>query len=83
MGGTGKNDENVQTGGPVTGTKLSDLPQTVRDALNEKAPNAEVADIDKQSKDGKFVYKISFKEPGKNPVLYFNDDGTLYTPGTK
>ena len=52
--------------------------KAVRDALNEKAPNAEVADIDKQKKSGHYVYKITFKEPGRNPALYFNEDGTIY-----
>ena len=78
VGGARETDQNVQTGGPVLGTKLVDLPQAVRDSLNQRYPNSEVADIDKQHKDGKTVYKISFREPGKNPAVFFNEDGTVF-----
>jgi hypothetical protein len=60
MGGPSDNDHNVLTGGPVTGTLLSDLPQPARATLRKAIPSAEVADIDKQNFDGQVVYKISF-----------------------
>jgi hypothetical protein len=77
MGASSQNDQNVLTGGPVTGTRLKDLPQSVRDTLKERVPSAEVADIDKQTQNGKVVYKISFSEPGKNPSLYIGEDGYI------
>ena len=55
MGASKENDQNVLTGGPITGTKLTDLPKPVRNTLKEQAPTAEVADIDKQTKDGQFA----------------------------
>jgi len=77
MGASNENDQNVLTGGPVTGTKVKDLPQAVRETLKKRFSTAEVADIDKQTKDGRTVYKISFMEPGKNPTIYVAEDGSV------
>ena len=77
MGASNENDQNVLTGGPVTGTRLADLPERVRETLKERVPTAEVADIDKQTMDGQVVYKISFAEPGKNPTIYITIDGKV------
>lgn len=77
MGGGANGDNNVLTGGPVTGTTLKDLPQSVKDTLKEKTPNAEVADIDKQSQGGRTIYRITFSEPGKNPTIYIAQDGSI------
>jgi hypothetical protein len=77
MGGGKDNDQNVMTGGPVTGTTLKDLPKPVKNTLKEKTPNAEVADIDKQTQAGRVIYRISFSEPGKNPTMYIAADGSI------
>ena len=77
MGGGKDNDQNVLTGGPVTGTTIKDLPQAVKNTLKEKAPRAEIADIDKQSQAGRAVYRITFTEPGTNPTMYISEDGTV------
>ena len=77
MGAANENDQNVLTGGPVSGTRLKDLPEPVRETLKQRVPTAEVADIDKQTQNGKVVYKISFSEPGKNPTLYISQDGQI------
>ena len=75
--GAAEGDHNVLTGGPVTGTRLSDLPQPVRDTLRTRAPSGEVADIDRQNIGGQIAYKISFTDPGKNPALYISQDGKI------
>src|SRR6266478_1634694 len=77
MGASNENDQNVLTGGPVTGTRLNDLPEDVRRTLRELVPTAEVADIDKQTVNGQIVYKISFAEPGKNPTIFITQDGKV------
>jgi hypothetical protein len=76
-GGTADTDQNVLTGGPVSGTRIKDLPQPVRRVLREKAPRAEVADIAPRSQDGKLVYRIVFSEPARDPTLYIAEDGTI------
>lgn len=77
MGAAAENDHNVLTGGPMTGTTLSDLPQAVRSTLSSQDPNAEIADIDKTTRNGQVVYEISFTEPGKNPKMYITADGQI------
>ena len=77
MGASNENDRNVLTGGPVTGTRIKDLPTAVQDTLKQRFADAEVADIDKQNRDGRTVYKISFMQPGKNPTIYVAEDGSM------
>ncbi len=77
MGGGADNDKNVLTGGPVTGTTVKDLPQAVKNTLKEKAPSAEIADIDKQSQGGRVIYRITFSEPARNPTMYLSQDGSI------
>ncbi len=77
-GFAGDTDQNVLTGGPVTGTTLDDVPLAVIGALQKKAPHAEVADIDKTIRDGKEVYEISFTEAGKHPTIYISADGQVF-----
>ena len=77
FGGAAETDQNVLTGGPMTGTTLMDLPQAVRYTLQRNAPNAEIADIDKTTRNGQVVYEISFTRPGSNPKIYVTEDGQL------
>jgi hypothetical protein len=77
MGASNENDQNVLTGGPVSGTRLKDLPQAVKNTLKDRVSSAEVSDIDKETEDGKVYYKISFAEPGKNPSLWISEDGRI------
>jgi hypothetical protein len=77
MGAASQNDQNVLTGGPVSGTRLQDLPPSVRETLKDRVASAEVADIDKRQHNGQTVYKISFAEPGKNPALFIGADGRI------
>ena len=77
MGVSNENDQNVLTGGPVTGTRIKDLPRPVRQTLKQRFPTAEIADIDKQTRNGRVFYKISFMEPGKNPTIYVAEDGSI------
>jgi hypothetical protein len=76
------NDHNVLTGGPVTGTRLEDLPQPVRDTLHKQVRSGEVADIDKQMLGTQAVYKISFTDPTNSPTLYIAQDGKIVQGGT-
>jgi hypothetical protein len=59
------------------GIKFSDLPTAVLQTIQERAPYAEIADIDKETRSGQVVYEISFKEEGKNPKLHVAEDGTI------
>ena len=75
--GAAETDSNVLTGGPVTGTRIKDLPAPVRQVLTQKAPTAEVADLSLRTRDGRLIYRIVFSKPAQNPTLYIAEDGTL------
>ncbi|MDB6121202.1 MAG: hypothetical protein JWQ71_195 [Pedosphaera sp.] len=63
--------------GPIIGTTMKDLPVAVRQTIMEKAPNAEVTDIDKKTRDGRVTYEVTFKDTGKNPKMLLNEDGSV------
>ncbi len=77
MGAAVDNDQNVLTGGPITGTTIDDLPRAVKEALKERVPHAEIATIEKSRRDGATVYEFNFAEPDKDPTLYVRKDGAL------
>jgi hypothetical protein len=77
MGASADNDQNVLTGGPVTGTHIKELPKAVRKTLAAKASGAEIAAIDKQTQDGRLIYRIILSEGGLNRSLYILDDGNV------
>lgn len=70
-------DDNVLTGGPITGVTLQDLPPAVKETLRERAPHAEVAVIERSKENGVLVYKFTFTEPDKTPALYVSEDGAV------
>ena len=77
QGAASDNDQNVLTGGPITGTTLKDLPPAVLETLKRRAPHDEVADIDKTTHNGQVVYEIRFTSD-QNPKLFIREDGRLY-----
>lgn len=77
MGSAVDNDQNVLTGGPITGTTIDDLPSAVKETLKERAPHAEIATIDKTRREGRTVYEFNFAEPDKTPTLYVRRDGAV------
>ena len=77
MGASVDNDQNVLTGGPITGTTIDDLPSTVKETLKERVPHAEIATIEKSRRDGATVYQFDFAEPDKTPTLYVRKDGVV------
>ncbi|MEO6181600.1 MAG: hypothetical protein ABIP71_00530 [Verrucomicrobiota bacterium] len=63
--------------GPARGTKFSELPAAVQNTIRAHAPNAKVADIDKETRTGRVVYEVQFSEPGVNPKMHIAEDGTI------
>jgi len=76
MGAAVDNDQNVLTGGPITGTTLQDLPASVKEALKERVPHAEIASITRTHRDGSVIYEFSFLN-SENPDIYVRDDGNV------
>ena len=61
----------------ATGTKFSSLPEKAQKTIQAQAPNADIANISRSDKDGRVIYTIEFREPGKNPTIQVAEDGTL------
>jgi hypothetical protein len=70
------NDQNVLTGGPITGTTIDDLPAAVKQSLREHVPAAEIVSITKSRRDKSTVYDISFANSDIRE-LYLRDDGKV------
>jgi|SRR6185312_6381383 len=76
VGAAVDNDQNVLTGGPITGTTLDDLPAAVKQSLRDRVPHAEIVSITKSRRDGSMVYDVSFANSDTRE-LYLRDDGAV------
>ena len=64
-------------------SKLEDLPQAAQATVKEEAAGREIGDIEREYWNGDAGYKITLREPGRNPKIYVKDDGTLQQPTEK
>ena len=70
-------DQNVLTGGPITGVTIEDLPAPVKKALKQRVPHAEIASITRTRLNRHAIYEISFIDADTYPPLRLRDDGQL------
>ena len=68
---------------PDVGTRFSDLPAAVQQTVRAQVPNANIDDIDKETRTGRTIYEITFEEPGKNPKMHIAEDGTILKIGNR
>ncbi len=61
----------------AVGTKLSALPKSVQKTVQDKGPNAEIADINRKEDNGRVIYEIEFKDKAAHPTLRVMDNGTV------
>ncbi len=64
------------SGGASGGVKFSDLPVNVAKTIQQKAPTAEVAFINKVTINNKIFYEVRFKDE-RQPQMFIAEDGTL------
>ena len=83
MGAAVDHDQNVLTGGPITGITLQDLPPAVKETLKERVPHAEITLIDRATRNGEVVYKFTFTESSSTPKLYVSEDGKVLPTSTE
>lgn len=57
--------------------KLTELPEPVRQTIEKEAKAREVADIDRESWNGKTVYEVEFAQTGRNAQIHVAEDGTI------
>jgi uncharacterized membrane protein YkoI len=77
--GTVVKDDRAGRGVPglLMGTQLQDTPQAVQETIKKEMANREIADIDKETRTGKTVYEVEFKQPGRNVELHIAENGTI------
>ncbi len=61
----------------AVGTKFSALPEKVQRSIQAHAPETEISDISRSEDNGRVIYKVEFKDQGKNPTMKFAEDGTV------
>ena len=61
----------------AVGTQFSALPEKVQKTIQANAPETEIANISRETDNGRTIYEVSFKDTGKNPSIKVADDGTL------
>jgi uncharacterized membrane protein YkoI len=57
--------------------KLTDLSAAVQQTARREAAGREIADIDRETWNGRTVYEVEFKQRGLNSRVYVGEDGTL------
>jgi len=57
--------------------EFSKLPPAVQTAVREKAPNAEIADVQEHRRDGQLTYVIQFRDPRAYPEMELAADGRV------
>lgn len=56
---------------------LEELPAPVRETIRKEAAGRPVADIDRETSQGRIVYEVEFKASGLNPQIHIAEDGTI------
>lgn len=77
MGAAVDRDQDVLTGGPITGVTIQDLPPAVKDTLKQRVPHSEIASITRSHRGNKIVYDISFVQTDEAPEIYVADNGKV------
>ncbi|MEO5802311.1 MAG: hypothetical protein ABIR24_02180 [Verrucomicrobiota bacterium] len=57
--------------------ELRDLPMGVQRTIRTYAPDANIAQVEKEHRNGRSVYAVSFEDPARNPELHIASDGAL------
>ena len=56
---------------------LDQAPKAVRDAINNRFPDAEVSSIEKENEGGKVVFDVELKHKGRKYEMDIEEDGTI------
>jgi uncharacterized membrane protein YkoI len=68
---------NTTAADPKVASEFNDLPPAVRATVNREVPNGVIDKISSDTKDGRVVYKIKFRDEGINPSILVAADGTI------
>ena len=73
------NPASTQTGRSALamGPRWEDLPPAIQQKAAQFGGKEKIADIDRETEDGKVVYEIEFKREGRNLEIEFGEDGSI------
>jgi uncharacterized membrane protein YkoI len=57
--------------------RIADVPAAVRTTIEKQSMGRKVADIDRETWDGKTVYEVEFEQTGRNAQVHIGEDGTI------
>jgi uncharacterized membrane protein YkoI len=57
--------------------QFNELPAPVQETVRSQLPDAEVASIEKHTRDNRIIYEIHFRDSERNPSLEVTEDGTI------
>jgi hypothetical protein len=81
--GASRDTFNVVSSGPVTGVKPTELPALALKSIQDRAPGAHLASINKETWGNQNVFIITFTDPEHHPRLYVTGDGKVLNGGPR
>ena len=60
-----------------TSEQFNALPRPVRQAVRSRAPDAEIASVDRKTQENMIYYEIEFKNPDRHPKISVAENGTI------
>lgn len=57
--------------------RREEVPAAVQSTIDRHAAGREIADIDRETWDGKTVYEVEFRQAGKNEQIHITEDGAV------
>jgi uncharacterized membrane protein YkoI len=57
--------------------QLQQLPSSVQDKIRAQVGSAEINDIDRDIRNGQYVYEVGFKQNGQQTEMHFDQNGNL------
>lgn len=63
--------------------RIEDVPAAVRKTIEQQAAGRKIADIDRETWEGKTVFEVEFAQTGRNAQVHIAEDGTIVKPETK
>jgi len=73
----------VVSSGSVTGVKINELPAPALQAIYDREPRAQIANINKETWGDRNIFIITFIDPEHHPRLYVTTDGKILNEGPK
>src|SRR5688572_21914833 len=61
----------------IPSLQISDVPDPVQKTVEQQAAGRAVADIDRETWNGKTVYEVEFAQAGRNAQIHVAEDGTI------